>query len=409
MRVMRLRGLCALITAICIVPWHVEAKTATPVSPVLVAFTQNSNVFLINLATRHRTVVTTKGRDNGSGASYPWYAWSPDGKYLALLRRNNGPGATAPQNLLVLDRSGTVLHTLVGGSGDFYPGWAVDTDQVAYISDSGYDHGRAYFDVTAVDMQGRTSHLWRSTNAQFCGIGEGVSDPAGSLYLRESNPERSLRWSARSGIAVYASPCAPGLQVINLPTGKTSVFGAARSWRSPALSRTGVLALVGQSAGAGSVPSVQLLRARTGAILASVGPGEAPSWSTDGKSLYFEQRTVQTTVEIGHGTATLTSTRYLASICRATSDGSGRSVVVQLSAYYLGGFSQVPGSRVVIFSVVGNDSRLTTLLKPADSLDATSRRLNQPHVNIEQVDGSGRVTVLVPNAGLPAVQPVAVT
>jgi Tol biopolymer transport system component len=73
------------------------------------AFTQNSNVFYLNLETHERTVVTTKGRDDGTGASYPWYGWSPDGKYLALLRLNEAAGAKVPQNLLILDRSGAVV------------------------------------------------------------------------------------------------------------------------------------------------------------------------------------------------------------------------------------------------------------------------------------------------------------
>ena len=172
---MRLRGLCALVVALCFFPAHGQATAATALPPVLVAFTQSSNVFFFNLKTGARTVVTTKGRDNGKGASYPWYGWSPDGKYLALLRINNGADAKVPQNLLILDRSGTVLQTLVGGAGDFYPGWAVDADQVAYIADAGYDHGHAYFDVEAADIKGHITRLWRSSNAQFCGIGEGAA------------------------------------------------------------------------------------------------------------------------------------------------------------------------------------------------------------------------------------------
>jgi hypothetical protein len=403
---MRLRGLCALVVAICTLPVHGKATAATALPPILVAFTQSSNVFFINLKTGARTVVTTKGRDNGKGASYPWYGWSPDGKYLALLRINNGADAKVPQNLIILDRSGTVLQTLVGGAGDFYPGWAVDADQVAYIADAGYDHGHAYFDVEAADVKGHTTRLWRSSNAQFCGIGEGAADPADGMYLRESTLDRSLRWSLHAGNAVYASPCAPGMQMITLHTGKSSVLGASQGWHSPALSRAEKLALVVQSSGTSSVPTIQLVQATSGTVLTSVGPGETPSWSVDGKAIYYQQRVAKSVVAIGTGTAAITSTVYLVSICQAPADGSRHSVIATVNAHFLGGLSQVPGSTSVIFSAVGNDTKQASPLKPGESLDAHLHKPNQPHVDIDQVDASGHVSVVVRNAGLPAVQPV---
>ena len=374
---------------------------------MLLAFTQNSNVFFLNLATHVRTVVTTKGRDDGTGATYPWYGWSPDGKYFALLRINDESGAKVPQNLLILDRTGTVLHTLAGGSGDFYPAWAVDGDQVAYIADSGYDHGRAYFDVDAADAGGHVRHLWRSSNAQFCDAGEGALDPAAGLAVREATLDRSLRWSLTSGLAYYSSPCSPGLQVVSVRNGATTVLGAGQEWHSPALSRAGVLAVVGQPGGPNGAPAVELVRPSTGAVLASLGSGETPSWSADGKSLYYQMRTAQSTIAFGSGTTAMTTTRYLASIYRAPADGSGHSVVVRVDAYYLAGLSQVPGNGGVVFSAVGNDTERSTPLKMGESLDKAWREANQPNVNVERVDASGRVTIVVPDAGLPAVQPVA--
>ncbi len=402
---MRHPELLALIAVLCFLPGRMQAKAAPA---VLMAFTQNSNVYYLNLATHERTVVTTKGRDNGLGAAYPWYGWSPDGRYLALLRLNNGAGAKVPQNLLILDRTGTVLHSFAGGAGDFYPAWAVDGDQVAFVADSGYDQGHAYFDVQAADATGRVRRLWRSSSAQFCGIGEGASDPATDLYLRESTLDRSLRWSLKTATAIYSSPCSSGLQVVSLATGRTTVLGAAQWWHSPALAVTGALAVVSQSGSSSGPSTVETVEPATGDVIAQVDAGETPSWSADGKSLYYQQRTAQGTISLGTGTAAITSTRYLASVCRAPADGSGHGVIVQLHAYYLAGVSQVPGSRSVVFAAVANDSARTAPLQTGESLDASSRKANQPRVDIDEVDGSGHLSVLVPSAGLPAVQPVLV-
>jgi hypothetical protein len=139
-----------------------------------------------------------------------------------------------------------------------------------------------------------------------------------------------------------------------------------------------------------------------------LGSGETPSWSADGKSLYYQVRTAQSTIAFGSGTTALTATRYLASICRAPADGSGYSVVVRVGAYYLAGISQVPGDRAVVFSAVGNDTSRSMPLKMGESFDKAWREANQPHVNVDRVDESGKVTVVVSDAGLPAVQPVPV-
>ena len=283
-----------------------------------------------------------------------------------------GP-AKVPQNLLILDRTGTVLHTLAGGAGDFYPAWAVDGDQVAFVADSGYDHGRAYFDVDAADAGGHVHHLWRSANAQFCDAGEGALDPAAALAVREAPLDPSLRWSLTSGMAYYSSPCSPGLQVVSVRNGATKVLGAGQEWHSPALSRAGVLAVIGQPGGPNGAPAVELVRPATGAILASLGSGETPSWSADGKSLYYQVRTAQSTLAFGSGTTALTTTRYLASIYRAPADGSGHSVVVRVDAYYLAGLSQIPGNGGVAFSAVGNDTKRSTPLKMGESLDKAWR------------------------------------
>jgi hypothetical protein len=248
--------------------------------------------------------------------------------------------------------------------------------------------------------------LWRASNARFCDTGEGVLDPSEALAAQQSTLDRSLRWSSKRAVATYASPCSAGLQVVNLHTGHAAVLGAQQWWHSPSLSRTGALAVVAQTTGTPSHFSIELVRPITSTVVAILGAGETPSWSSDDTSIYYQQRAAQSTLVIGSGAATITSTVYLTSIYRAKSGAGSPRVLARLHDFYLAGLSPVPGGDGVVFGAVGNDGARTKPLSAGESLDVASRKPGQPRVDVEELDGSGRITVVVPNAGLPAIQPV---
>src|SRR5690349_19176558 len=108
------------------------AAPAPPTLPVLVAFTRAHNVYLMSGAGGRSAAITTRG--GVSGIQYPAYSWSPDGKYLLLLRWHSN---SSKGDLLLLNQRGKVLRTLapsIPAPADFWPGWAIDADQIAFIA-----------------------------------------------------------------------------------------------------------------------------------------------------------------------------------------------------------------------------------------------------------------------------------
>lgn len=137
-----------------------SAAGLSQLSPRIV-YTHRYNVFLMNLQGRAPSTVTTRGSEptGRGGIIYPWYQWSPDGRYLLLLRMNTN---AIKGELLLLDHGGKVLRDLasVPGPTDFWPSWALDGDQIVYISRQSIDRKYGGFDnsVSFMGVTGR-GHL----------------------------------------------------------------------------------------------------------------------------------------------------------------------------------------------------------------------------------------------------------
>src|SRR5579862_8389591 len=145
------------------------------------------------------------------------------------------------QDLLLLDRTGTVLRLLaVAAPGDFYPTWAIDGDEVAFTA--GYTPvtdaaSRTYPSlgptvwVDAVDIRGRVRPLWHYHSDETCGSGFGGIEPALLDYQDEagqSGLEPRLQWSLRQHVAIYAdSFCNPQFLRTDTTTGETRPFPLA--------------------------------------------------------------------------------------------------------------------------------------------------------------------------------------
>src|SRR5437763_17054565 len=86
-----------------------STRAAVPVSRVPV--TSSFNVYLMDTNGGGRRAVTTLGTPYTSRhpISYPAYAWSPDGRYLLLIKQL---GNTSRAQLLLLDPGGAVVGRL---------------------------------------------------------------------------------------------------------------------------------------------------------------------------------------------------------------------------------------------------------------------------------------------------------
>jgi len=130
--------LLATLAALCFsAPSHaaptVQRKAQSSVEQF--AFTQNNNVYLMHATGGGRQTVTTQGigYQTVGGIVYPWYSWSPDGRYILLVKwRTTGNSGI----LFLLNQQGTVLRTLatLPAPADFWPTWAIDADQIAFVA-----------------------------------------------------------------------------------------------------------------------------------------------------------------------------------------------------------------------------------------------------------------------------------
>lgn len=109
------------------------ARTAADAT-LRIAYSKASNVYIMDGASKPLYTVTTRcaGYAGSHYVAYPWYAWSPDGKYLLVVRETGYP---ISWDLLLMDARGNLLRTLASGLQEAYsyPSWALDADEIAYL------------------------------------------------------------------------------------------------------------------------------------------------------------------------------------------------------------------------------------------------------------------------------------
>jgi hypothetical protein len=399
-------------TARAALAWQAAAAGA---SSALIAYKQAFNVHLMDGAGHRLGVVTTRGTADyttgPSAVTYPWFAWSPDGRYL-LLVRENGDGPS--WDMLLLDPQGNVLRTLATGSREapFYPSWALDADQIAYVSDMPPSAGTV--PVDGIDVHGRTRALWRFQ--PLLGCGGGGWGPAESLRMREQGYgfAPTLQWSVRQGLAVFSNSCLGRVVGLDARTGRLlwpSSPTASQSGEA-ALAPTGRLALVRpcQESQAPAAQCLVLANARTGATQRVVAPqADLPSWSPDGQTLYFVQHSG---TYVSGAMAGMRPPRPRILVMRARADGSHTQRLMGEDAYATGPLHPTAEGRALIFSRIPDDrtwwQKLAALpggiAEGANWSDPTLQPFI-PRTSIQRLDlRTGDVMTLVGDAGQPAIQ-----
>ncbi|HWE63183.1 MAG TPA: hypothetical protein VHB98_15825, partial [Chloroflexota bacterium] len=190
---------------------------APPRAPALpsVAFVRTYNVYLMRTDGTGARAITTRGSSASNGLQYPWYQWSPDGKYL-LLEREHQYGSS--NDLLLMSVDGTLLRTLKTGlpHADFPPTWADDRDQIAYVGAMHPAQTNVHYEVDAIDVvQGITRTLFSFSNSGGCG--GGTSDPAQQAFWSETGlggTEPRMQWSVGTHTALYSWMCGAGLRIV---------------------------------------------------------------------------------------------------------------------------------------------------------------------------------------------------
>jgi hypothetical protein len=371
-----------------------------------VAVTRGFNVYLTTATGGATHAVTTRGTGY-AGYWYPWYSWSPDGKYLLLLRWHaSGPTGT----LFLADATGKVLRTLATPPipTDFWPSWALDADQIAFVARQQVDRSYGGFRniVMRMDVNGRTHPLFTYLSHEGCG--GGTPDPAEQRYWQEVGFEGDaprMSWSVTQGIAAYTASCAGGMNITDLHTGRTQ---SHPHWIEPALSLRGTLAVAAPRSASPPRPAVVLVNPHTGRILRVAGRGELPGWSPDGNSLYFIDRTqVRTLPARDTGGHPFPLPVFRSAVLRANADGGHAAPLFSTDAFALGPLNLVNSGQALIFSRVENDWNLWRHRSKNGTLPIGPGYTSPyfPRVDVMRWDRGGRLRVIESNAGRPVVQP----
>jgi len=396
-----------------------STSPATKLSKIRIAFTQNNNVFIQNLDGSARDVVTTRGTSPEAHDSlvYPFYQWSPDGRFLLLLRSR----AYSALDILLLDTHGNVLRTLATGLSNqgLYPTWATDGDEIAYLGSGGMIH--------EVDVDGRTIQTY-PFKSQGYGCGGGGPRPRTLLlYWGETGYDGTvpaLSWSIRRHLAAISPNCGSPALISDTLTGQVRPLFTDR-WTEAALSPAGNLASTTICQTSSPPPAyfyffeqcAWIADARTGARIADLGLGELPVWSPDGRFVYFERRAPLHLLPmqgpwLGQEGAvygpevSITESVFASSIWRARADGSQPTRIATLDAYATGPLQVTADGHSLIFSTVDNAWALYRHLLPGGVFTAGLMAAYGPQVNIRRLDlVSGKVTLIVHDAGRPAVRP----
>jgi Tol biopolymer transport system component len=392
-----------MLTASAAMPDHGNAQGAAEV-----AFTQRYNVYLMNADGADQRVVTTRG--NGyRGIYYPWYQWSPDGRYMLLIRANAALRTNDNQDLLLLKPDGTVARTLVTGIplADFYPTWALDGDRIVYVASQSASSGAVHNTVVTVDLSDRMSVAWRYDSHEGCG--GGTSDPAQQLLNQEVGfgaVQQSMQWSIARHLAVYSASCVGGLNVTDTNTGKTQRLDPRRQiWTEAALSPQGRLAVMTIPPASG-VRSVALTTPSAGAHWTSVAHGELPLWSRTGTTLYFEHRIVikQLPFKDAYGYQ-FVGVQRRTGIWRANADGTAPTLLLGQDAFGFGPLNLTPDGKMMIYSSVDNETTLEQHLPANGRITQALLQRYGPRVRIQRYAIGDGVKTLRIGAGMPAVQP----
>jgi Tol biopolymer transport system component len=407
--VYRRLGLLTLVALVLTLP----SRGAAAATPVRVAFTRHFNVFLMNAAGTNTTTVTSRGTGY-QGTYYPWYQWSFDGKYLLLVRSEPLPKSQRRQHLLLLDPAGHVLRDLaiLPQSADFFPTWALDANQIAYVASENWPKSASapLNTVNVADVLGNTHVAWRYRSTGE-GCGGGSPDPADAVYWQETGfggTPPSMQWSISRHQAIYSASCAGGLYLTDTRTRSTRALGQQGSrWNEAAISRAGKLAAVVETCPKGICSRrVVLVNLNSGAIVRSIAAAQLPRWSADGQTLYFVKRVGGRTLHLQdesgnkYGFQTETS-----EIWRANGDGSHQLRLLSEDAYGFGPLSLTPDGHSIIFSRVDNDWGIFQHRLAGNRYTTAIVAKYGPKAAIQRFD-SGHLPIFIANdAGSPAVQP----
>ncbi len=287
-----------------LVPTSANAQ-ATPSGPIL-AYIKEGNVWLhYGDGVTPDLALTNDALSDAGSANYPPYydpaygtlSWSPNGKWLALIRYND------VSTLYVVDVTATplVLEPVDSGLATaFPPAWRND-NTLTYVIDSGvYEEMSLNLQIFSYRPDDETHATVMLGTYRFgVGCGGGTSDPAGMLYGAETRSIAgdSLIFAWSGTLAIHSTDCSgSGVAAFDIDTQADGVI-------SENLTRAAIDPSHGFLAGiippdAAGVSMIEVynmlnLNAPMHQIIASDIPGTTAAhlaWTPDSTGLYYSLR-----------------------------------------------------------------------------------------------------------------------
>ncbi len=150
--------------------------------------------------------------------------------------------------------------------------------------------------------------------------------------------------------------------------------------------------------------SVLVTAPRAEAGYPTAGTGELPSWSPDGRSLYFVRRTAIGELSFtSPQTGAYAAQMYTSAVWSARADGSRTALLLARDAHALGPLRVRAGNSSIVYSSVDNMTSLAYHLLPGHSYTAALIQRYGPQVRIERYMPGGGTMTLLRGAGSPAV------
>ncbi|HEV3309581.1 MAG TPA: hypothetical protein VG815_03565 [Chloroflexota bacterium] len=397
------------------------AESTTEASASRIVFTVGRSVYTRNLFGGPWEPVPDRARHEGGNGGddfgTPYYFWSPSGLTLELLS-----GFTASPNTVELHTPrGALLRPLTTARDptiNYGPFWSLSSDQLAFQAPLVWGPASStnpHAVISGISLFGRVWRLWPPTAPvrdapAFCQL-SGVfapGDPLLYLFAAETSYlTQYVQWSPRDQIIIYTA-CEKRWQLVDTRKGTVTPLPFRQGSRV-ALSRGGLVA------GETSEGAIEVVRPDRGSRI--VGRGYDPTWSPDGRWLYYIQRVRLRTLRFRMQSApmipdpppflvkwiTVTSGVYDASVIRVRADGSDRQTITSQPAYGFAQLNVLSKSRGVVFTRLPPDWNLWRHRR----LGLTLARVRQfgPTMDIEIARPGQAPRILIPHAHLPAVQP----